>query len=351
MAFTRILNVYVGQTLDDVQAKAAGLDGSKTPAVQVVGTDPSTLLQTLDCEVDIRRSNRMRYNTAKIKIFNLGQELRDKCREDFNIVRVDAGYADQGIGTVFFGQIDRSSSRLVGADWETTIQAAHFRSFNVGKGRDMGYDSLYPSLSYDPGTNLRDILSDVGQILGVPVVGLPSVDVVLPSAFVSVGTMKKVLEQITATLKHNGMNLFYDMGQIVVYKVGGTSTFEAVYLDKNSGLLEAGYAPNRARWERIEARSTLQKQKNAERYNRTKTADGRTRIDQSNARADFRIDEARRQRIRFKALARHNLRPGGLVVVDSDALYDKYFILDDLYFKLNNFGTSFHCEGLASKYE
>lgn len=338
MAWGRVLDVYVGTMVDNPSSTVGGAS-----VVKVAGKNPDTGEQGLDVEADITRSNRMAKNTATLKVYNANAQLRLAMERPDQVVRIDAGYEDSGVGTVFYGQIDHAESVLEGADWITTISASHFRAKNLG------FETLFTSLSYAPGTNLRRVLSDLGELLGVAVIGLPNADITMDAGWTYVGPMKGALADVRNFLRYYGRDLFYDIAELVVYAVGTeVSTFEAVYLDKTSGLLKAQTLINAVRESRMETRSETAIAKRRAKMDKAKSADGRTRLSQSIAKEKEEEAENRRIRARFNSIMNHRLRPNCAVVIDHTAVKGK-FILDDLNIKIDNFGQNFNCEGLVSR--
>ena len=339
MAFNRILDVYVIDV--DVDANGVCTAGE---AVKVVGKNADTGEQALDADCSIQRSNRARYNTAAIKIYNLPLEMRTKVEQHNRLIRIDAGYEDEGFGTWFYGQIITAfSTPLSTGDFETTIQAMQFRAIN------MAFESLYVSMQYKSGTNLMKIVSDIGALLGVSVIGLKNADIVTPHGFVHTGQMKLALDYVAKILRPEGKAIFYDLGEIVVYNVGqATSEFEEVYLDNECGLLEAKIESNPAKEERLVVRAKARQERARRRYDKVKSADGRTRIDQSIKAAQLQVDESKRIRVNFKCLFNHRLRPNCLVQISHGTINGDY-CLDDATAKLSSWADDFCIEGTASR--
>lgn len=338
MAWNRVLDIYVGSMVD----KPSDTNGGAT-TVKVAGINPDTGEQGLDCEADITRSNRIAKNTATIKVYNANAQLRYSMEKPGQVVRVDAGYADSGYGTVFYGQVDSAHSTLEGADWVTEISASHFRAKNIG------YETLFISASYAPGANLRQVIDDLSSMLGIIAIGTSNADITLDSGWTYAGPMKGALTHVRNFLRYYGRDLFYDLAELVIYAVGTeTSVFEEVYLDIDSGLLKAQPIEDAVRESRLETRSENSIAKRRARMDKTKSANGRTRLSQSIVAEQEKLVEERRVRARFSSIMNHRLRPNCAVTLKSAPVSGR-FILDDIRMKLDNFGTNFDCEGLVSR--
>ena len=346
MAWGRVLDIYVGSRVDAPNATASNTKLTTTSGAasttKLSGVNTDTGEQSLDCEVDVTRSNRMSKNTATVKVYNLNKQMRLEVGQKGQVIRIDAGYEQGGVGTIFYGQVDFASSVLEGADYVTTINASHFRAKNLG------FDTLYVSLSYLPGTNLKQVLSDIGDLLGVQVIGQANADIILPNGWVYPGPLKGALTYVRDILRYNGRDLFYDLAELVVYSVSKPSDFEAVYLDLDSGLLRAEPIVNAVREYRMDARSENAIAKARARMDKTKSADGRTRIAQTITHQTEKVAEETRVRARVKTILDHRLRPNCLVTIKHEAV-NGAFILDDVRFKADTFGKDFDCEGLVSR--
>jgi hypothetical protein len=348
MAWGRVLNVYAGKTLDGVCADVSqGITGNGN-FIQLVGADPLTGGAGLDCEANIRRSNRMSKNTATVKIFNLNEQLRNFLRNDGLLLRVDVGYEDSGAGTIFYGAFGGAQSYLNGADWTTEINAFHFRA------KGMSYEALYVSFEYAPGTLFKQLLQDFQNILGVPVYGIAGVGAeAFPNGFAYVGTMGGAIKHFTYMLRSKGFGLFFDLAEMVVYRVASLpdakARFETVYLDKDHGLLNARWKFTGVKESRQEVRTMRKLDRLNKAVAKTRSADGRTRTDQTGAKvlAQLRLDEEKRHRIQFECLANHRLRPSCPVQIDHQDVVGT-FIVDDIEARLTNFADPFDFKVWAS---
>jgi hypothetical protein len=351
MAFGRILNIFAGPEPGGVCVDAPELVGPGR-MLQLVGFDRELGIEPLHAECDLHRSNRMDRNTGEVRVLNLRESVRKWLENSGNIIQVDIGYEDEGSGTVFLGQTHKISSTLSGADWITTIPCYQFRA------KTMDFETLLVAVSYDPGTNLQTVITGLGQLLGVTVFGENVAGIELDGGFVAVGTMKQALDHASRILANHGYGLFYDLGELYVYKAcTPLSNVETLVLDLGSGLISAKWVQHEKRdWRKdVQTAKTLARRK-AE-YAKIKSADGRTRAAQNIWFDEYRFKEARRARAEFKCLANHIARPNCPILVKHPAITGTdyrtnkagFFVADDINFKLSNFGSDFDMTIFASQ--
>lgn len=347
MAFGRILEVFVGRTLTGLPVEITeGFPGDGN-FLRIVGAGQNGV--SLDCDAEVRRSNRMSKNTANLKVYNLPKSVREFLREDGLLVRIDVGYEDSGKGTLFYGAIGGAQSYMTEAVWVTEISAYHFRA------KGMSFETLYVSLSYSPGTLLKTVFADIEAILGVPVIGAGGLGQhALANGLVPVGTMGSVLKLLADELRSIGMGIFIDLAEIVLYKTGDVKDaegrFETVYLDNQHGLLAARRKFAGVRESRQEVRSLRRLKRLNEAVAKSRSSDGKTRTDQTAAKplATLRLDEVKRERVQFRCLANHRIRPSCLVQIDHNEVKGP-FVVDDISAKLSTYANSFHFDVGASR--
>ncbi len=359
MAWGRVLNIYAGKAIDgtcsdtSVDVLSGSTEGIITGGgnfIRLAGDDPSTGRLGLDARAEIKRSNRMAKNTATVRVHGLNEKVRAYLENDGLLLRIDAGYHDSGFGTVFFGAFGGAQSVLEGADWVTEIHAYHFRA------KGMSFETLFVALSYAPGASAKQVLNDFQSILGVPVYGSSAVsDVKLPNGWTYTGTMGGALRYMQSVLRWPwGFGIFYDLGELIVYKVSGLADakkrFETVFLDKDHGLLSAKKVIAGVKENRQEVKSEKRITALNSKISKTRSADGKTRLDQSLVMAQLRNDEVKRKRVEFTCLANHRLRPSCPVQIEHEAVNGTY-IVDDIHMDLCNHADRFSFRALASREE
>lgn len=347
MAFLRILEVFVGKTLEGLPSEiSAGLIGDGN-FIRIVGADANGV--SLGCDAEIHRSNKMSKNTATLKVYNLPKKIREFLRGEGLLVRIDAGYVDSGKGTIFYGAIGGAQSYLQSSVWVTEINAFHFRA------KGMSFETLYVGMSHSPGTLIKNVFADVERILGVPVIGASALEgAELANGLVHVGTMGAALKLLEAELRALGFGLFMDLAELIIYRVANIPDaqrrFETVLLDRQHGLLSARRKFAGVRESRQEVRSLRRIKSLNSAVAKTRSADGRTRTDQTAAKAlaQLRLDEVKRERIQFKCLANHRIRPSCVVQIEHNEVVGP-FVVDDILAKLSNYGEDFCYEVGASR--
>ena len=350
MAWTRILNIYVGTNTDlppsgtcaDVDYRLNHL-GEPGWLLQLTGLNPDTGEQSLDADIDVKRSNRIAHNSATAKVFNLNEQQRN-FMDDVSvgkILRIDAGYQDQGFGTIFIGQVALASSTyLTSGDWETEIQASGIRS------RTMEFETLHVSVSYATGTLLSKIIQDLAGLLNLDsVFGITNAGFPISGRFVYTGPMGKCLELVRGFLRAKSKDMFFDLSQLVVYNTGAAgattpSDFETVFLDPASGLLKAERVIHDVKDWRLQVRPQRAQQKAAQSYDKNKSPDGTTRSAQNLGYAEYRAAEAKRRRSKVFCLLNPRVRPNCPVTLKGSPI-DGTYIIDDVHIVASTYADHF----------
>ena len=346
MAFGRVLNIYVGDTVSGVCVDGPTLVQPGT-MLQLVGTVPGLAGETLHASCEVHRSNKMGHNIAEIKVMNLNQETRKWLESFHGVVRVDAGYEDDGFGTIFYGQVDLARSTLTGGDWVTTINAYHFRAHS------MQFETLLTAVSYDPGTSLQTVLKGLADILGVPLLGIDVSWINLEGGFADVGPMSKTLKRVGKILAGAHCGLYYDLAELRVFKKG-TQSFDLDVLDwsLDTGLLTAKWLTHESKAWRKEVKSEQAHQKEQAAYNKSKSTDGRTRAAQRLTYARYQDGEAKRLRCEATGLVNHLARPNCPLYITHPAISadgKMFFIVDEIVYRLTNYGDQFDMTVFASR--
>lgn len=312
-----------------------------------IGTDPtnpSKAVEVSDLHFDfsINRSIAFAENTAEFKVFNATEDVRNQVLvEGANIV-FEAGYDDIGTGTLFMGNITKSVSVKAGSDWITEIQAASTRS---------AQDPLKTTpvvLSYSPGSTIGEALQDVADLLGIVLTGGEQVsDITMTNGFVHVGSVRMALASYNKVLNSYNYGLFIDNNELVVFARAGSSTYKAIYLDYECGLLSVEDKANahdeelkvQAQQERIKKAVTkkVARETEASKKSTAKTV----------AKAKASIAEIERKKITFKSLLHPKARPNGLVTIKTPQI-DGTFLMEVLRFNGTNYTEEFYLEGEAS---
>jgi hypothetical protein len=97
-------------------------------------------------------------NTAEITIYNLSADTRAKVQIKGARVVLEAGYASDGVRGIFVGDVRTAKSEHVGADWVTTLKCGDGeRSIRHARVNE----------SFAPGTGIADVARSLTRAMGV----------------------------------------------------------------------------------------------------------------------------------------------------------------------------------------
>jgi hypothetical protein len=288
MAFSRVVNLSIG-------TNGQGL-----------------VISDLDIEFEISRSITFSENSATFRVFNAQQNTRSEILKIGNNVIFDAGYEDDGVGTLFIGNIVQSQSYLTGSDWVTDILAVCDRA------EDQPLDSVNLTLSYKKDVPLSSIISDIADSLGLAIFGAENAQMKLPNGFTYTGNVRKALKMCDKILKDNNSYLYRDNSVIVIINRDRPTDFTTVYMDYDSGLLSVKDITE------SEALMNAKELKKAQK-------------------------EGTKKRVAFSTILVPKMRPNGLITFKNTG-NDGTFVIEKVTFKGDNFGGDFNCEGEAVVY-
>lgn len=296
MAFGRIVELLV--------ADPGQLNQHKTPRAPVVGVDVSQL----DIEFEVQRSNKFTQNTATIRVYNADKDTRTKLLIEGANVLLRAGYQDQeSVGVIFLGNVSApaKSERQEDGTWVTTLKAAAVRA------DEKPLEETLVSLSYAPKIPLQSVVQELADAQGLALnwgVGT----ILLDNGWAYAGKIRGAFDYIRKILKSNGSGLYLDNGELVVYSLIGNSTYQAAFLDYDSGLIGVDVQPIAPTNDKIF-------------------------VDESGKK--YRPARA----IRAQCLLNAAIRPNSIVVVDTPEIKGN-FVVQKVKFTGDNFGGSFDCE-------
>ncbi len=276
MAFKRVIELSVGES-------GTGL-----------------LISDLDIEFNIERSITFSENTAEFTIYNAKESTRKEVLKEGNNIIFKSGYEDEGISTLFIGNITEAKSIQEGADWISTISASSIRSSRSP------LENTYVTISYAPDALLNRPLRDIATALGLVLIGEDNALINLDNGFTFVGSARAALNYCKEILRVNGVELYIDNTEIVVYNVDNRdSRFSPIYLDYESGLLRV------------------------------------------NDITEYKTQTAKiPRRISFESLIIPKMQPNGLININTDKI-NGLFLIEKLTFEGDNFGGENRCMGEA----
>ncbi len=276
----------------------------------IVGAGGTGLeISGLDVEFRVERSMKLSENFAQFKIYNAKASTRNEVLKKDNGVVFKAGYDDEGISTLFIGQIAQAISGKDGVDWVTDVRAVSSR------GKNKKIDTIPLSLSYTAGTTIASVIRDVAQALGLVVNGASNATFRLLNGWVYTGTSNGALRYIQDFLTNEGLGLYFDNDELVVFKIGEASKFEIVYLTYTGGLLNVQDVTEPPK----ESQGTQKKR--------------------------GKIPKVKK-RVRYESLLIPQLQINAPVVLKGTS-HDGTYINDKVTYEGDNFGGDFKCTGEA----
>lgn len=194
----------------------------------------NNLLEDYDCEFEVVRTLEPQPNTAKIKVYNLPDELRAACQSSSEkekaAVSVTVGYK-RTAGQVFVGDVRYAPSAVVGADWVTIIEA--------GDG-EKDYKDAQVALTWSKGKQVSKVVEEI----------LDNFDNVLPGDFAKTvkaklkeqyprggalsGNAVRVLDEI---VRGYGFRFSIQDGAFQFVDATGANQKTAIVLSPDSGLI------------------------------------------------------------------------------------------------------------------
>lgn len=296
MAFGRIVELLV--------ADPKQLGQHPTPQAPVLGLEVSGL----DISFEVVRSNKWSTNTATIKVYNADQDTRNKLLLQGANILLRAGYEDQeSVGVLFLGNVSAPAvnERESDGTWVTTLKASATRA------DDKPLEETLVSLSYAPKTAIRAVLQELADQQGL-VLSYGVDEITLPNGWAHAGKVRGAFDYCRKILHTAGAGLFIDNGELVVYNLVGNSTFQAAYLDYDSGLLDVDVQPIAATNDKIFV-----------------DPDGKK----------YRPARA----VRARCLLSAAIKPNSLVVVETPQ-HKGTFVVQKVKFIGDNFGGDFECQ-------
>ena len=132
--------------------------------LHVFTTGEKTIIKGLDMSFNIVATRDSKPNTAKITVFNLAETSRNLFSTSMLGIEFWAGYGEN-IGMIFRGSWDDETSKIRhkknGTTWVTTIE--------TGDGLKEFQNTFFDK-SYSKGIDVKTILTDVANSMGLPVV-------------------------------------------------------------------------------------------------------------------------------------------------------------------------------------
>ncbi len=176
---------------------------------------------------EIEKTDKPESNTAKIQIYNCNKDTHDKICAAGNHCTLKAGYTDETIAAILFGDVVKGSRKKSGNDYITEIE--------VKDGR-VAVMAGQVSVSYAKNTDALTIVQDLIDAIGMPSKGtelIPS-DAKYLGAFSDIGQAADILRKVL-----NKYELRYTIQNEMIYilKDGEASESTGLRLTPETGLL------------------------------------------------------------------------------------------------------------------
>jgi hypothetical protein len=181
----------------------------------------------LQIAFEIEKTDKPEANSAHISIYNLSKDTHDKICVAGNHCTLKAGYADETIAAILFGDVVKGTRKKSGMDYVTELEVKDGRAA-VMAGQ--------VSVSYAKDTDALTIAQDMIDAIGLPSKGaelIPS-GANYPGAFSGMGQAADILREVL-----NKYDLKYTIQNEMIYilKEGEASKSTGLRLTPETGLL------------------------------------------------------------------------------------------------------------------
>jgi hypothetical protein len=184
-------------------------------------------INSLKIAFEIEKTDKPESNTAKLQIYNLSKDTHDKICAAGNHCALKAGYADETIAAILFGDVVKGTRKKSGADYVTEIEVKDGRAA-VMAGQ--------VSVSYTRDTDALTIVQDLIDAIGLPSKGTELIPpgAKYSGAFSDIGQAADILRKVL-----NKYDLCYTVQNEMIYilKEGEASESTGLRLAPETGLL------------------------------------------------------------------------------------------------------------------
>jgi hypothetical protein len=166
-------------------------------------------------------------NTGKIQLYNLSKDTSNRVTVAGNHVTLKAGYDDETIAAIFFGDVLKGERKRDGRDFVTELQVQDSR---------IALMSGQVSVSYSKGTDALTIVQSFIGVIGKSAQGLENIPAgaKYPHGYCFIGMAQDGLRDI---LNRYGLKYTMQDEKLVILKPGAPSDQTGLRLTPESGLL------------------------------------------------------------------------------------------------------------------
>lgn len=213
-----------------VKLEARNKDGVQ---VEISGGLPESGNYPVRLDARCVRSRVFDDNELEATIRNASPDTINKFLQRGTNIALYAGYSDEGeLGLMYQGNILDSKTYRSGADTLTIIRSVSLRSLT------RPFTATPVCLSFKPGSNAGQVVDAIAALLGlVPTGKEMAAEVKLNSGWTFVGPVSQALKRLKQDLRPNGIGMYIDLAELVVFKYKGDSTYSISYLSPDTGLL------------------------------------------------------------------------------------------------------------------
>jgi len=167
-------------------------------------------------------------NIAKIRVFNVSEATSVKMSQYHNKVILRAGYEDETVQTLFYGDLVRAIRVREGADAILEIEAHDGVKQLTSRRITLGYSA---------GTPVKTVLNDIISAAQLPLAQpLPEITKQYVHGYsFAPGLVKNALTEVLRFIKKNWT---VQNGQLVIFDPGAVIENTRIYLSKETGLIQ-----------------------------------------------------------------------------------------------------------------
>lgn len=203
--------------------------------VTISNAATTIIISSLNLSFNIERTIETSPNTCNLTIYNAKKETQDKILKKGSVVKIKAGYRDEkNTGNIFFGKVTKTVSYTQGMNRVTELSCQDLGNNN----EKLQYTTI--GVSYAAKTPLSSVITELANLLSVPIAGIENVTRTLNNGWNYSGSITGAVNQLKNTLRADDIGLFFDQNEMVLYQLNqGSSKFGIVRITKDSGLIES----------------------------------------------------------------------------------------------------------------
>lgn len=266
------------------------------------------IISSLDLDFKIQKSLKLHENSAQFRIYNVSETTANDVLQVGNNVIFKAGYEDEAVSAIYHGNIVQALYGSSRTDRVIDLLCMSNRSTN------QKLIKKNVSISYAKGTLISQPIQELAVLLDLVVFGLENASIQLVNGWVYAGSTNGAFRYLQDILFSQGISMYIDNNELVIYNMGEPSTFSVVLLTYSGGLLKIKNVTK-------PEETVTQKQKR-------------------------RIKKDTRKRLEFESLLIPQLKLNGPVTVQGvNPGIDGTYVLEKLEFFGNNYGGNFKAKG------